>query len=212
MFKAYLPKSKNGMAPTNEGDEHADREQGHHDGNHERQLDASHVEADEEDVAEDPIDRLERGRRVEDRREIGADEIDDHRRRQHVFDVLGDAGDESAPWPEGSPRKGIGAAGVRQSRAHLGDRIGEPEIHDGDEDGAEEHAAPAAHAEAEVPAGEIAGDDRGDAERPEIEDAGVAPELAVLEVVQPWGLIGDPAFVSLLSHFFPSRPWFKVAR
>jgi hypothetical protein len=131
--------------PDHEGDEHADRKQRHHDGDHERQLDAAHVEADEQDVAENPIDRLERGRRVEDRREIGADEVDDHRRRQHVFDVLGDAGDESAPWAESSAGEGVGPAGMRQRRAHFGNRIGKPEIHDGDEDGAEEHSAPAAH-------------------------------------------------------------------
>ncbi len=82
---------------------------------------------------------------------------------------------------------------MRQRRAHLGDGVGEPEIHDGDDDGAAEHAAPAAHGEAEIPAREVAGDDGGDAERPQIEDAGVAPELAVLEIAEPGGGVGHPA-------------------
>ena len=72
--------------------------------------------------------------------------------------------------------------------------------------GAEEHAAPAAHGEAEVPAGEIAGDDRGDAERPQIEDARMAPELAVFEIVYAGTAIGDATFVLFVSHVPDPRP------
>ena len=80
--------------------ENADGEQGHHDRDHERQLDAADIEPDKNDVAEDPPERLERGGRVENRREIGADEVHDHRRGQHIFDVLGDAGDEPPHGPK----------------------------------------------------------------------------------------------------------------
>ena len=183
-----------GQGADEEGDQHGDGEQRHHGGDHEGQLDAVGVRGDEDDVARDPEHRLPFGRRAEDRREIGADEVDDHRRRQHVFDVLGHAGDEAAPGAEGGAGEGIGAAGMRQRRAHLGDGEGEAEKHDGDEKRAAEHAAPAAHGEAEVPAREVAGDDRGDAERPQIEDAGVTPELPVLEIVDPCGGVGHPAF------------------
>ncbi len=94
---------------------------------------------------------------------------------------------------------------MRQGRAHLGDGIGQAEIHDGDDDGAEEHATPAAYGEAEVPAGEIARDDRGDAERPQIKNARVAPELAVLEIIYAGTAIGNAAFVLFLSHFSNPR-------
>ena len=182
-------------------DEDRDGDQCHDDGDLERQCDATHVEPDEDDVADDPPDRLKRVGRTDDRRHVGADEVDDHRRGQHIFDVFGNAGDEPAPRAEGRAREGIGAAGMRQCRAHLGDRIGEAEIHDGDDDGGDEHAAPAANGEAEVPAGKVAGNDRAHAECPQCKDAGVALELALFEIIFLGDVIRDPAFMSLLSHF-----------
>ena len=143
-----------------------DRKQSDNHRDHERQLDAARVEADEDDVTRDPPERLERGRRLEDRGEISPDEVDDHGRRQHVFDILGNAGNEAAPWPERRSRKRISAAGMRQRGAHLGDGIGEAEIHDGDDDRGDEHAAPTADREAKVPAGKISRNDCAHAERP----------------------------------------------
>ena len=152
-------------ADKEDGQNH-DSKQGHDRGDQKGQLDASRIGANEDDVAKNPPQRLERGRRLENRREVSADEIHDHRRRKHIFDVLGDTGDKAAPWPEGGSRERIGAAGMRQRRTHLGDRIGEAEIHDRDDDCADEHAAPAAHGKAQVPAGKIPRNHRCDAERP----------------------------------------------
>ena len=192
-----------------EEDQDRDSDQRHDDGDLERQCNAAHVEPDEDDVADDPPARLKPVRRTGDRRHVGADEVDDHRRRQHVFDVLGNAGDEAAPRSEGRACERIGAAGMRQSRAHLGDRIGEAEIHDRDDDGGDEHAAPAAHGEAEVPPREVAGDDRADAKCPQREDSSVTLKLALLEIIFRGDMIRDPAFVSFLSHC-PNPPF--VAR
>ena len=44
-----------------EDDQDRDSKQRHNDGDRERQLDATRIETDEDDVAEDPIDRLEHG-------------------------------------------------------------------------------------------------------------------------------------------------------
>ena len=81
------------------------------------------------------------------RSQIGADEEDDHRRRENIFDVLAKAGDEAAPWPHRRAREGIGRAGMRQRRRHLGDAKDEAEIHDHDDDAGDQHAAPAARGE-----------------------------------------------------------------
>jgi hypothetical protein len=79
------------------------------------------IQADKHHITQDPPHGLEGGRRLEDCRKVGADEKHDHGRRQHVFDVLGNAGDKTTPRTEGRAGKGIGAACVRQGRAHLGD-------------------------------------------------------------------------------------------
>src|SRR5262245_30977638 len=178
-----------------------DGEQRYDNGDGKRQLDTTRVQPDKDDITENPPDRLEAGRRLKNRGEIGSDEVDDYRRRQHIFDVLGNSGDEAAPRAKRRPGERIGAAGMRQGRAHLGDRIGETEIHDGDEDGGDKHAAPAADVEPEVPAREIAGDNRADAKSPKREDPGMAPQLTLLEIVLAGDMIRNPAFMSLLSHF-----------
>src|SRR5262245_38513032 len=145
--------------------------------------------------------RLIGGRRIEDRRQVSANEEDDHGGRQHIFDILRNPGDVAGPGSKRGSREGIGAAGVRQGRAHFRDRIGEAEIHKGDENGTEEHAAPAADRESKVPAGEIARDDGGNAERPQIKDAGVAPELPVLEIAYVDVTIGNATFIPLNGHY-----------
>ena len=183
------------MALTKNTTQDSERQQGDDQRELERQLDAAGVEPDKQHVTEHPPQRLQLHRRAEDRREIGADEEHDDRRRHHVFDVLGEAGDKAAPRPEGGAGERVGAAGMRHRRAHLGEREGKAEIHDGDDDGGDQHAAPAARGEAEVPAGEVSRDDGGDAERPQREHAGMAPELAVFEIVDARAAIGDAAFV-----------------
>ena len=77
-------------------------------------------------------------------------------------------------------------------------------------DGGDEHAAPAADIETEVPAREISGDNRADAKRPKREDARVAPQLAFFEIILAGDVIGNPAFMSLLSHF--SNPLLSFRR
>ena len=52
----------------------------------------------------------------------------------------------------------------------------------GDDDRGDEHAAPAADGEAEIPAGEIARDDRADAERPKACDPRIAAQAPLLEI------------------------------
>src|SRR5262249_57759201 len=94
----------------------------------------------------------------------------------------------------------IGSASMRQCRAHLGDGISETEIHDGDDNGADKHAAPAADGKTEIPAGEISRDHGGDAERPERDDAGMAPEVAPIGLVLTRNVVGDPAFMLRFSH------------
>ena len=100
----------------------------------ESRLDAPDVETDEHDVAQKPPDRLEPFRRLEDRAEIAAGEEHHDRGREHVFHVLGEAGDEPAPRSHGRAPEGVGAAGVRQRRRHLGDRVAQSEIEHGDDD------------------------------------------------------------------------------
>ncbi len=125
-------------------DEHGDRHQRDESGDDEGQLDAARIQPHKNRVAEHPPERLQFDRRLENSGEIGADEEDDHGGRQHIFDILGDAGDEPAPWTECRAGKGVSAAGMRQRRAHLGDGEGEAEKHHHDDKGADEHAAPAA--------------------------------------------------------------------
>ena len=77
-----------------------------------------------------------------------------------------------------------------------------------DDDGGDEHAAPTADGEAEVPAGEVSGNDRANAERPKREDARVALQLTFIEIVLAGDVIRDPAFMFFLSHF--RHPLFRT--
>ena len=71
---------------------------------------------------------------------------------------------------------------MRQRRRHFGDAEDETQIHDGDDDARHQQAAPAAGGEAEVPPGEVAGDDRADAERPQRPHARITLQPSLLEV------------------------------
>ena len=158
------------------------------DGDAERELDAEHVQAHEHDVARDPPQWLQGGVRAEDAGQIASDEEHDHAGDEDVFDVLREAGEEATPWAEGGAGEGVGATGVGQCRCHLCDGEGQSEVHDRDDAGGDEHAAPPRDRKSEVPAREVARDDRADRERPERDDAGVAPQTASLEV----GCVGFP--------------------
>ena len=165
--------------------EHGEAQQGQH-GDDQRELqrlfDAEIVQPDEQHVSRRPEQRLHLHRRTHDGGPVRADEEHDHRRGHYVLDVFRQPGEKSAPRPEGGAGERVGAARVRHGRAHLGEREGQPEIHDGDENGGDQHAAPAAGGEAEVPTGEVSRDHRANAERPQEPHAGVAFEAARFEV------------------------------
>ena len=72
---------------------------------------------------------------------------------------------------------------MREGGGHFGDREAEAEVHRGDDEEGDEHAAKAARGEAEVPAEEVARDDCADPQGPELPDAGVAAELALLKEI-----------------------------
>ncbi len=147
-----------------------------------RLLDAEIVQPDEQHVSRHPEQRLHFHRRADDGGAVRTDEEHDDGGRHYVLDVLGQPGEKSAPRAKGGASERVGAARVRHGRAHLGEREGEAEIHDGDENGGDQHAAPAAGGETEVPAGEVSGDHRADAERPQQPHAGVTLQAARLEV------------------------------
>ena len=132
--------------------EHEQNGQGHdgdENGKLERRLHTDNVEADEQGIENQPPDR--RGdRNAEDAVEHGADVAanpdHDHRRREDVFHVLGQPGDEAAPRPHRRPTERIGTARMRQRRGHLGDGIADAEIHDRDDGRRYGQAAKAADA------------------------------------------------------------------
>ena len=82
-----------------------------------------------------------------------------------------------------------------QGGTHLGDAEDEAEIHDGNDDGGQCEAAPAAGKQAEIPAGIVAGDNRADAQRPQRSDTGVAAQAALVEVVLVDRPVVDAGFV-----------------
>ena len=85
------------------------------------------VERQEDDERDHPDQRRIGRIEAEDAVHVGGDEGHDHRRRHDVFDVLAEPGDEAAPRPHRRAREGIGGAGMRQRRAHLGDAEDEAE-------------------------------------------------------------------------------------
>ena len=156
----------------------------------ERQFDADDVEPDEQRVADDPVDRLEARIGAEDAGQIRADEEHDHGRREHELDILGDAGDVARPRAHRRACERIGAARMRQRRRHFGEREGQPEIHDRNDDRREEHRAEALR-QSEIPTGIMAGDDRADAERPERPDARITLQPPRLEIGVVYRCVGD---------------------
>ena len=80
---------------------------------------------------------------------------------------------------------------MRQCRRHLGDAEAQAVVHDRDDDAGDQQAAEAPGVEAEVPAVEIARDDRADAERPERPEGGVTAQFAPFEIAVFRVLIGD---------------------
>ena len=66
------------------------------------------------------------------------------------------------------------------------------------------HAAPAAGREAEIPAGEMAGDDRADPQRPQRPDAGISLQPPLLEIRTVSLGIADAAIFGC--HWFPLFP------
>ena len=173
----------NGQRGDPEHREAGERRQGDDHGDPEGQFDAPDVQCDEHGIAGDPVGRQPSRRRVEHGGQIGGEEGDDDGGRQHVFDVLAQAGDEAAPRTHRGAGKGVGAAGVRQRRAHLGDAEHQPEIHDGDHEGGKREAAPAAGQQAEVPARIMARDDGADAQRPQRGNAGIAAQSSFGEII-----------------------------
>ena len=157
--------------------------QGHDHRDAEGKLDTPHVQPDEHAVARDPVERQPCDGRVEHGGEIGREEGNHDGGRQHVLDVLAQAGDEAAPWAHRGAGEGIGASGMRQGGAHLGDAEDQAEIHDGDHARGQRQAAPAAGQQAEVPAGIVAGDDGADPQGPQRGDAGIAAQAAAGEIV-----------------------------
>ena len=161
------------------------------------------VERQEDRVKHDPQDRVERCIEPGYRAEIGRDERTDHGRRKHVLDVLEQPSDEAAPRPHGAARERVGGAGMWQRRAHLGDREGQAQIHDGDDDAGHQHAAPATGGKAEIPAREMAGDHRADAQRPERPDAGIALQAALFEVAFVAGGVLHTTGTRRVGHEYP---------
>ncbi len=149
-----------------EDDQHGKRRQRHHQSDLEGEFHADDVERQEHGVHQHPPHRLEFRRRLEDGSHIGADEEDDHRRRENIFDVLAKAGDEAAPRSHRRAGEGIGRAGVGKRRRHLGDAKDKAEIHDHDDDARHQHAAPAARGKSKIPSGIVSRDNGADAERP----------------------------------------------
>ncbi|MNF90602.1 hypothetical protein D3C84_731720 [compost metagenome] len=165
-------------------DEHAEGD-GRHRGDGEHQLErlagAEHMDADEHHV-EGQIDHPAAD--AEQRLAVGADEAGDGRRGDGVLDEDRRAGEEAAPGAEGGAGEAVAAAGGGDHRRQLGQREALAQVHGRHQQGGDEHAAPAALGQAEVPAGVVAGDHVGDAEADQQHPAGRALlELAVGEVV-----------------------------
>lgn len=164
--------------------EHA-QGQGGDGGDDEHQLqrlaDPEDVDGDEHDVerqvdhpAADPEQRLA----------IGADKHRDCRRGDGVFDEDRGPGEKAAPGAEGAAGKTVAAAGGGDHRGQFGQGKAHAQVHGGHQQGGEEHAAPAALGQAEVPAGIVAGDDVGHTQAHQQDPACRAFfQFALLEIV-----------------------------
>ena len=157
------------------------RHQRRQDRHPEGQLDPAHVEANEQRVRAQPPERRRGRRGLEDGAQVAADPHHDDRRGQDVLDVGGEPGDEPAPRTEGRAGERVGPAGVRQRRRELGDTRAQARVEHGRQERREQQPPEAPDCEAEVPAEEVAGDDRPDTKRPQRPRAGVAPQAALVE-------------------------------
>jgi len=83
-----------------------------------------------------------------------------------------------------------------QRGAELRNRETEPDVHDGNHARGDEQPPEPTREQPEVPAEEVAGDDRADAERPERPRAGEATQAAALEVGRIGLLVVDSRFVA----------------
>ncbi len=92
---------------------------------------------------------------------------------------------------------------MRKSRAHLRNGEDQAQVHDRDDGAGNQHAAPAAGREAEVPAREVPRDDRSDAKSPKRPDARIALKPARLEIRVAYLFIGNARNVRFL-HDIPS--------
>jgi hypothetical protein len=89
---------------------------------------------------------------------------------------------------------------VRQRGRHLGDRVAHADVERRDDQRRDQQAAEAAGAKPEVPAGEIARDDRADAQRPERPDPGVAAQPPLLEIIGADLDVADAALLVVTCH------------
>ena len=95
---------------------------------------------------------------IEHAAEIGPDEEADDRWREHVLDVVAQAGEEAAPWAHRPAREDIGGAGIGKRRTHLRDAEDEAKKHDRHDCCRNHQAAPAGDREPIVLAGKMPGD------------------------------------------------------
>ncbi len=166
----------------------AERQHRDHHGEPHGDLDAEDVDPDEDDVVDRPPQHravpppVGSGQVEDDVMGEEAHRAHDDRGGDDVLHVLGQPGDEAAPWAHRRSGERVGAAGVRQGRRHLRDGEAEAVIHDRDDDPGDQQTAEAACVQAEVPAVEVARDDRSDTECPERPEGGVTAQLPLLEI------------------------------
>jgi len=90
---------------------------------------------------------------------------------------------------------------VGQCRGHLGDAEAEAVVHDDDDDGGNQKTTETADAQTEVPAVEVARDDRGDAQRPERPEGGMPLQASLGEIPLSCFLVSNrPDFAAFLSQ------------
>ena len=102
----------------------------------------------------------------QDRISVCRREVDDGGCGHHILDGFRKAGEEAAPRTHGGTREGIRATRVWHGRRHFADGVEHKHVHEVHHDGGHQHATPSGLGDASVPAGEVAGDHRGNADGP----------------------------------------------
>ena len=180
--------------PDGRDEEHGQHDQGQEADDHrepEAGLHPDVVEAHEDDVEDRPPQRLGKVDVEgvdEDRVHVGPDADDDDRRRDHILHVLGQTGDVPAPGPHGGTAERVRPPGVGQGGRELGDGEAQPEVHDRDHARRDQQTPEPPFQQTEVPAEEVAGDDRSHPQRPQRPGSRVPTQAALVEVL----LIGLP--------------------